>query len=103
MAIYRITDAAPGGPTFDCSDDVYILDAAEDVGLSYPYASRSGGDSTSVGILLSGSVNQEDQFYLSEKQMRHGFVLTDVAYPLSDCVIQFNAEPFLLDDDQIED
>lgn len=102
MATYQIRDAAPGGATFDCPDDTYILDAAEAVGLNYPYAGRAGADSSSAGFLLSGSVDQSDGSFLTQKQMDAGFILTEVAYPLSNCVIIFNAESFLPGDEELD-
>ena len=90
MAIYTITFTTPGDSKqyqFECSEDTYLLDAAEDAGYDWPYASRCGQCPTSVARLVSGNVDQSEQQYLDDDQMAAGFIQTDTSYPLSDCVI----------------
>ena len=93
MSSYKIT--IEGGQTFECADDVYILDAAEEAGVDLPYSCRAGACSTCAGKLTSGSVDQTDQSFLDVEQIGQGFALLCVSYPTADCIISANAEDAL--------
>ena len=90
MATYTIQ--IEGGSSFSCSDDTYILDAAEDQGIDLPYSCRAGACSTCAGLLLNGSVDQSDQSFLDDEQVNQGYALLCVSYPMSDCTIRAEVE-----------
>ena len=90
---YSITiKTSDGENIFQCSDDTYILDAADEAGIDLPYSCRAGACSSCAGLIESGTVNQEDQSFLDDDQIEAGFALLWVSYPTSDCVIKGEAE-----------
>ena len=98
MAVHPVKLITPEGEKeFECPDDVYILDQAEELGIDLPYSCRAGSCSSCAGKVVAGSVDQSDGSFLEDEQMEEGWVLTCVAYPQGPVVIATHKEEELTD------
>lgn len=87
MAKYKVTLITPDEKVeLECFEDVYILDQAEEDSVVLPYSCWAGACSTCLGKIVSGTVVQSDG------QLKAGYVLTCIAYPRSDVVIETHKE-----------
>lgn len=100
MSIYKVTllnEAEGLNTTLEVSSTDTILGAAEEAGVDLPSSCRGGGCCTCAGKLTTGTVDQSEQFFLDEEQLKAGFVLTCVARPTSDCTIVTHQEEAVLE------
>ncbi|KAJ4964049.1 hypothetical protein NE237_023988 [Protea cynaroides] len=93
MAAYKVKLLTPDGPQeFECPDDEKILDAAETAGIDLPYSCRAGSCSSCVGRVVEGKVDQSENSFLDDDQIADRWVLTCIAFPESDVVIETHKE-----------
>ncbi|SOV17385.1 ferredoxin, putative [Plasmodium sp. DRC-Itaito] len=86
-----------GEKKIECNEDEYILDASERQNVELPYSCRGGSCSTCAAKLVEGEVDNDDQSYLDEEQIKKKYILLCTCYPKSDCVIETHKEDELHD------
>ena len=94
MTLFNITTRGSSlVANFQCSDDQNIYDAflqyAKGTNLeTYVFEPCGiGACSTCAAKLISGTVNNEEQSFLSDDEVKAGYILACVAYPTSDCTL----------------
>ena len=85
-------ELANRGVVLDVAEDEPIHAAALAAGVLLPIACGYGGCITCAARLLSGKVRQPNATALNRRQSRAGYVLTCVARPKSDCVLEVGVE-----------
>lgn len=81
--------------TVEIQETDTILEEASEQGIKIPFECVMGACSTCQGKIISGTVDQSEQMFLSEKQIASGYVLTCVAKPTSDCILEVELDDYL--------
>lgn len=98
MATYQVTlinQSQNFERTIAIPDTESILEQAVEQGVKIPYECVVGACAMCQGKLISGTVDQSEQLFLSESQMEAGYVLTCVARPTSDCRLEIELDHYL--------
>jgi len=78
--------------TISCSENTSILESAEMNKIKLPYSCRAGSCSTCLGKIMEGNVDQTEQIFLDDLQIKQGYILTCLACPRSNLVIETHQE-----------
>ena len=93
----RLFNKAEGiDQTVEVPEDSYILETAEEQGMTLPYSCRQGVCSTCTVKTISGTVDQSEGTYLSDEQIAQGYVLICIAHPQANCVFETHKEEEVL-------
>jgi 2Fe-2S type ferredoxin len=95
---YRVTlinKAKDFQQTIDVPDTEPILAEAAEYGITIPFECVVGACATCQGKIISGTVDQSEQMFLSERQVAQGYVLLCVAKPTSDCTLEVELDNYL--------
>jgi len=93
MTLFNVQLVTPQGEvSFQCPDDEYILDAAEQAGIDMSYSCRAGACSSCLGRIIRGTLDQSDQSFLDDVQINDKYVILCVAYATSDLVLLTECE-----------
>ena len=66
--------------------------AAEEAGIDMTYSCRAGACSSCVAQIISGTLDQSDQSFLDDEQLKEGYSLLCVSYATSELVVRTNCE-----------
>jgi ferredoxin len=76
----------------DVPEDKYILQTAEEQGVSLPYSCRNGACTTCAVRVKSGELYQPEAMGLSPGLRDRGYALLCVSYPQSNLVVETQDE-----------
>ncbi|XP_058008008.1 ferredoxin-like [Hevea brasiliensis] len=94
MAAYKVKAITPGDKVEVClcRDDVHILEAFEEASVDLPCSCRVGAYTSCAGKIIAGTVDQSAGSFLDDEQIDAGWVLTSIALPRSDIIIETHKE-----------
>jgi 2Fe-2S type ferredoxin len=74
--------------TIDVPDTESILNKVAEQNIKIPFECVVGACAACQGKLISGTIDQSEQLFLSDRQVAEGYVLLCVAKPTSDCTLE---------------
>jgi ferredoxin len=92
MKTYHIELINRNNTVIEVTENQYILDAIEAMGLRLPVGCRYGACITCAARLIEGKVEQSKAVALKPAQEMRGYVLLCIAYPRSDCKFEVGVE-----------
>lgn len=92
MKTYQIELINRNNTVIEATENQYILDAVEAMGLRLPVGCRYGACITCAARLIEGKVDQSKAVALKPAQEMMGYVLLCIAYPRSDCKFEVGVE-----------
>jgi len=69
-----------------------LLDSLRAQGVDLPYGCKYGGCITCAAKLIEGTVNQNAQVALNNRQLNDGYVILCVARPITNCTLEIGVE-----------
>lgn len=83
-----------GGRVIDAQADRSLLESLEMAGEAVPFACRYGACATCAATLLAGKVDYHGAraVALRTEQHQQGYILTCVAHPRTDCVLEVGVQ-----------
>lgn len=98
MATYKVTlinRTQSFLKTIDVPDTEYILGEAAEYGIKIAFECVVGACAMCQAKIISGTVDQSEQMFLNDKQISEGYVLTCVAKPTSNCILEVELDNYL--------
>ena len=92
IMMYKITLANRKNSSFLVDPKRPILESLRNQGVDLPYGCQYGGCITCAAKLILGSVNQQEQVALNNRQISNGYVILCVALPVTDCTLEVGVE-----------
>ncbi len=92
MTTYRITLANQNDETYEVDHRRPLLESLRERGVDLPYGCKYGGCITCAAKLIEGTVNQQAQVALNNRQLANGYIILCVARPTSDCTLEIGVE-----------
>jgi 2Fe-2S type ferredoxin len=98
MKTYKVTlinNSRGFQQTINVPETEAILMEAAESGIKIPFECVMGACAACQGKIVSGTVDQSEQIFLSDRQIEEGLVLTCIAKPTSDCTIEVELDDYI--------